>query len=887
MKDSLMSAWRKKELAIRGKDYGFGAFGRVWRVWTKEDLFEGSDGWITVGRRQMQVVVEALCSPAGQRHNGHTAWVTAGLDPASGRCTVVLDASREQIKVKPANIRVVRPHEVAVEEYEEALSVLARSAVYNTGNYLQRLSTDQALSSQLQDNIARVRACECGIATASTSFRIGAFVLFSGLDKTEVDDRVIYEGFVTTAHPEKFTGYPNTFPNGWGTYRGQIIEASFRSDASYQEVALAAQRQLFTERYVTAVYLKIQASCGQVHCAHKCNCKVCAAAPFWLPGENVVLETGGYEARLAAVRRSTPTWPVMKHRQIERVEVEKKTEIAELTTRFEEVPLFVVQQQAGTFPWRMKHEEWQGLTRKKLIAEMVQKQVEGRVVGKAPEHMLDTQPATKLTKAAQKAKDDQEEATKVAKAKKTEAEELREATKAKKKEAKEDKDKQAKELREATKARKKEAKEAKEAKVKQAKELRDAKAIWRQGFLDFLASADRDMEQEEVQRSKLDELVVRHGMVSEGEGENKTMRHPDPEPAGSLRYLCYKFNVPLQCLGTEKNGAGTYIKLKNKPYLIDALIYASWKRNADEYDGSHATPHADDSACIRSAYVASLKKVKKDAVIGENAKVPTGFAISYALRECCEKNPGGPRFSDLVRGDGLGVSVTLRTIANSGSAEVSKYIGKYTPIGIEEKQDAAGACYVRAHGLGRMERETYVFYDARTQSWFLSNEAFGTKQPAAIAVMCEAGLRWAHLPLPRCQKWAQFTSNPAGTVALEGVELRFDAWNGDDDDSDVHISTAHHTVCKDTAETANVGSGQPTTKVATDLEKRERELSNELAAGRTEYYAKDPGVSAAADARMQVEAGWPGPEGAKQLYAREVARGNPNLMPPTPECKRR
>ena len=56
----------------------------------------------------MQVVVEALRSPAGQRHNGCTARVTAGLDPASGRCTVVLDASGEQIKVKPANIRAVR-----------------------------------------------------------------------------------------------------------------------------------------------------------------------------------------------------------------------------------------------------------------------------------------------------------------------------------------------------------------------------------------------------------------------------------------------------------------------------------------------------------------------------------------------------------------------------------------------------------------------------------------------------------------------------------------------------------------------------------------------------------------------------------------------------------
>jgi hypothetical protein len=55
-----------------------------------------------------QVVVEALRSPAGQRHNGCTARVTAGLDPASGRCTVVLDASGEQIKVKPANIRGVR-----------------------------------------------------------------------------------------------------------------------------------------------------------------------------------------------------------------------------------------------------------------------------------------------------------------------------------------------------------------------------------------------------------------------------------------------------------------------------------------------------------------------------------------------------------------------------------------------------------------------------------------------------------------------------------------------------------------------------------------------------------------------------------------------------------
>ena len=54
------------------------------------------------------VVVEALRSPAGQRHNGCTARVTAGLDPASGRCTVVLDASGEQIKVKPANIRAVR-----------------------------------------------------------------------------------------------------------------------------------------------------------------------------------------------------------------------------------------------------------------------------------------------------------------------------------------------------------------------------------------------------------------------------------------------------------------------------------------------------------------------------------------------------------------------------------------------------------------------------------------------------------------------------------------------------------------------------------------------------------------------------------------------------------
>jgi hypothetical protein len=76
----------------------------------------------------------------------------------------------------------------------------------------------------------------------------------------------------------------------------------------------------------------------------------------------------------------------------------------------------MVQQRAGTFPWRMKKEETQVSTKEELIAEMYKRQVDGRVAGKAPEHMIDTQPATKLTKAAKKAKDAKTKETEVAKA---------------------------------------------------------------------------------------------------------------------------------------------------------------------------------------------------------------------------------------------------------------------------------------------------------------------------------------------------------------------------------------------------------------------------------------------------------------------------------------
>ena len=457
----------------------------------------------------------------------------------------------------------------------------------------------------------------------------------------------------------------------------------------------------------------------------------------------------------------------------------------------------------------------------------------------------------------------------VAKAKKAEddakAKELREATKVEAKQAKAAVAKQAKELREATKVQAKELREAtkatkKGAKKEAKKEAEVSNASWRQGFLDFKASKDRDKRREEFQRSKLNPLPMRHRKEVVVCGGKEKMMYPDLEPRGSLRYLCKWFDVPLSCQGK-----------KNKEYLIDALIHAG--AYVSEYaarnmpKGGYATPRADDSARIRSAYVDSLKKEKKDACIGENVHVPTGFSTSYALRKCCEKHPGGPAFDQLVCGDGLGVSVTLSTIADSVAVEVSRFIGTYTPIGTEDNEHGAGACYVRVHGLGRNQHEAYVFYDTCTESWFLSRQAFDTTQPAAIAVMCGAGSRWAHLPLPRRQKWAQFTSNTAETIAVEGVELRFDAWDGDDDYSDVAFSSAHRTVSKETADTANVGSGQPTTKVATNLAKLERELSNELVSDQTQYHAEDPGVSAAADARMQKQVEWPGKETAAQLYS--------------------
>ena len=730
--------------------------------------------------------------------------------------------------------------------------------------------------------------------------RIGAFVLFSGLKKIEIEGKVIHEGFAMTAHPKQFSDYPSRFPYAWAEYRGQILEASFRDSETERysrgrgpiymtlygcgerysrgrgpiygrgaiafhcpkddkekyhrckayltdhDEASAAQERRVVEK--TAVYLKIRPSCGLACPERVCNCNVCSAKPFWLPGENVVLETGGYEARQTAVQRSKPAWPDINHKRIQtKVEVEEDTELADLTAKFEHASLIVVQQRAGTFPWRMKKEETQVSTKEELIAEMYKRQVDGRVVGKAPEHMIDTQPATKLTKAAKKAKDAKTKETEVAKAKKVEddakAKELREATKV-----------EAKELREATKATKKGAK--KEAK----KEAEVSNASWRQGFLDFKASKDRDMRREEFQRSKLNPLLMRHPKEVVVCGGKEKMMYPALEPRGSLRYLCKLFDVPLSCQGK-----------KNKEYLIDALIHAG--AYVSEYaarnmpKGGYATPRADDSARIRSAYVDSLKKEKKDACIGENVHVPTGFSTSYALRKCCEKHPGGPAFDQLVCGDGLGVSVTLSTIADSVAVEVSRFIGTYTPIGTEDNEHGAGACYVRVHGLGRNQHEAYVFYDTCTESWFLSRQAFDTTQPAAIAVMCGAGSRWAHLPLPRRQKWAQFTSNTAETIAVEGVELRFDAWDGDDDYSDVAFSSAHRTVSKETADTANVGSGQPTTKVATNLAKLERELSNELVSDQTQYHAEDPGVSAAADARMQKQVEWPGKETAAQLYS--------------------
>ena len=721
--------------------------------------------------------------------------------------------------------------------------------------------------------------------------RIGAFVLFSGLEKIEIEGKVIHEGFAMTAHPKQFSDYPSRFPDAWASYRGQILEACFRDFETERysrgrgpiymtlygcgerysrgrgpiygrgaiafhcpkddkekyhrckayltdhDKASAAQERRVVEK--TAVYLKIRPSCGLACPERVCNCNVCSAKPFWLPGENVVLETGGYEARQTAVQRSKPAWPDINHKRIQtKVEVEEDTELADLTAKFEHASLIMVQQRAGTFPWRMKKEETQVSTKEELIAEMYKRQVDGRVAGKAPEHMIDTQPATKLTKAAKKAKDAKTKETEVAKAKKVED------------------DAKAKELREATKATKKGAKAKKEAK----KEAKVSNAHWRQGFLEFKASKDRDMRREEFQRSKLNPLLMRHPKEVVVCGGKEKMMYPALEPRGSLRYLCKLFDVPLSCQGK-----------KNKEYLIDALIHAG--AYVSEYaarnmpKGGYATPRADDSARIRSAYVDSLKKEKKDACIGENVHVPTGFSTSYALRKCCEKHPGGPAFDQLVCGDGLGVSVTLSTIADSVAVEVSRFIGTYTPIGTEDNEHGAGACYVRVHGLGRNQHEAYVFYDTCTESWFLSRQAFDTTQPAAIAVMCGAGSRWAHLPLPRRQKWAQFTSNTAETIAVEGVELRFDAWDGDDDYSDVAFSSAHRTVSKETADTANVGSGQPTTKVATNLAKLERELSNELVSDQTQYHAEDPGVSAAADARMQKQVEWPGKETAAQLYS--------------------
>jgi hypothetical protein len=796
--------------------------------------------------------------------------------------------------------------------------------------------------------------------------RIGAFVLFSGLEKIEIEGKVIHEGFAMTAHPKQFSDYPSRFPDAWASYRGQILEACFRDfeterysrgrgpiymtlygcgerysrgrgpiygrgaiafhcpkDGGYKayltdhDKASAAQERRVVEK--TAVYLKIRPSCGLACPERVCNCNVCSAKPFWLPGENVVLETGGYEARQTAVQRSKPAWPDINHKRIQtKVEVEEDTELADLTAKFEHASLIMVQQRAGTFPWRMKKEETQVSTKEELIAEMYKRQVDGRVAGKAPEHMIDTQPATKLTKAAKKAKDAKTKETEVAKAKKVEddakakelreatkvvakakkaeddakAKELREATKVVAKAKKAEDDAKAKELREATKVEAKQAKAAKAAVAKQAKELREATKVaakelreatkatkkgakakkeakkeakvsnahWRQGFLEFKASKDRDMRREEFQRSKLNPLLMRHPKEVVVCGGKEKMMYPALEPRGSLRYLCKLFDVPLSCQGK-----------KNKEYLIDALIHAG--AYVSEYaarnmpKGGYATPRADDSARIRSAYVDSLKKEKKDACIGENVHVPTGFSTSYALRKCCEKHPGGPAFDQLVCGDGLGVSVTLSTIADSVAVEVSRFIGTYTPIGTEDNEHGAGACYVRVHGLGRNQHEAYVFYDTCTESWFLSRQAFDTTQPAAIAVMCGAGSRWAHLPLPRRQKWAQFTSNTAETIAVEGVELRFDAWDGDDDYSDVAFSSAHRTVSKETADTANVGSGQPTTKVATNLAKLERELSNELVSDQTQYHAEDPGVSAAADARMQKQVEWPGKETAAQLYS--------------------
>ena len=191
--------------------------------------------------------------------------------------------------------------------------------------------------------------------------RIGAFVLFSGLEKIEIEGKVIHEGFAMTAHPKQFSDYPSRFPDAWASYRGQILEACFRDFETERysrgrgpiymtlygcgerysrgrgpiygrgaiafhcpkddkekyhrckayltdhDKASAAQERRVVEK--TAVYLKIRPSCGLACPERVCNCNVCSAKPFWLPGENVVLETGGYEARQTAVQRSKPAWP--------------------------------------------------------------------------------------------------------------------------------------------------------------------------------------------------------------------------------------------------------------------------------------------------------------------------------------------------------------------------------------------------------------------------------------------------------------------------------------------------------------------------------------------------------------------------------------------------
>ena len=221
--------------------------------------------------------------------------------------------------------------------------------------------------------------------------RIGAFVLFSGLEKIEIEGKVIHEGFAMTAHPKQFSDYPSRFPDAWASYRGQILEACFRDseterysrgrgpiymtlygcgerysrgrgpiygrgaiafhcpkDGGYKayltdhDKASAAQERRVVEK--TAVYLKIRPSCGLACPERVCNCNVCSAKPFWLPGENVVLETGGYEARQTAVQRSKPAWPDINHKRIQtKVEVEEDTELADLTAKFEHASLIMVQ----------------------------------------------------------------------------------------------------------------------------------------------------------------------------------------------------------------------------------------------------------------------------------------------------------------------------------------------------------------------------------------------------------------------------------------------------------------------------------------------------------------------------------------------------------------